>query len=201
MARVYVHEQKTGGVHGALGTLVGSTDVANILAASPQITGATLTSPTILGAQTAGAVLGGAGSRTTVSKRTTALDTVATDLFTVTVPNAVHGAFIRLEIGGVLGDGDSTDSKVYVIGVSRVTGAAAKAVASTAGLVGKTTGVSGSATTVGAVSAIAGAVGAANTFTITGAVTKSAGSSDSHTIIALATMMNGNATGIQIVAA
>lgn len=194
------HALQTSNVHGILGTMVGSTDVANILAASPVITGATINSPTILGAQTAGAVLGGAGARTTVSKRTTALDTVVTDLFTVTVPNAVHGAWIRLEIGGTLGDGDSTDSKAYLIGVSRVTGAAAKAVASTAGLVGKTTGVSGSATTVGAVSVIAGAVGAANTFTITGAVTKSAGSSDNHTIIALATLMNGNASGIQIVA-
>jgi hypothetical protein len=101
----------------------------------------------------------------------------------------------------MLGDGDSTDTAIYTIGVSRITGANAKAVASSKSVVGATAGATANAVITAAVSAIAGAVGAVNTFTITIKNARSAGAADNHPTAAIARLVNLVAAGITIAAA
>lgn len=139
---------------------------------------------------------GSAGSRTTILVRREVVDNVAEDFITVTVPNNVHGGQLRVTAMGQLGDGDSTHSVEHLVSFSRITGANAKAVASSAVGSAKTTGAGADATTTIAVSAVGGAVGATNTFTITGKVARSAGASDGHTLVLYAELLNGQTGGL-----
>lgn len=163
--------------------------------------GATITAGGVTistGALTQGAA-GGAGSIVSLAKTITALaDNTATDLCTVTVPNQICGAAIRVSAVGMLGDGDSTDSKIYMIGVSRIAGAATKAVASTAAAVGATTGATGNAALTISVSTNTGANGATQTFTIQGKVARSAGTATNHIIVAEIELLNATATGVTV---
>ena len=132
---------------------------------------------------------GSAGATVTVTKALTAMtDGTLTTAYTVTVPNAIHAAGIRVVAEGALGDGDSTSTCEYLISVSRVAGAVAKVVASSALSEVHTTGAAGDAVAVVAVSAVSGAADASNTFTIQVKVTKSAGTSANHKAIVRAEM-------------
>lgn len=161
----------------------------------------TMSGKTFTGAQQFNAAAGAAGAVTEVAQNKTVLDNTATDMFTVTVPNAICGAGIQVFATSTLGDGDSSDSALYNIGVSRITGAAAKAVAGAKLGTGATAGATANAVLTVAVSAIAGAVGAVNTFTITIKNARSAGAADNHPTSAIAILVNNKASGITIAAA
>lgn len=149
------------------------------------------------------ATAGSAGSQAApiVNQKTALADNTLQDLFTVTVPNALHGGGIEVIANGMLGDGDSVDMKKYFVAVSRIAGANAKVAIGAAVGAGNTTGYAANAATTVSLSAVAGAVGVANTFTVQGKVARSAGASTNHQIVARATLVNQNASGITVVAA
>lgn len=154
---------------------------------------------TTTGPVTEGALAGAAGSNVTLTKNLSGMaDATDVALFTITIPNVLAGAAVAVTITGSLGDGDSTDSAFYMVGVSRVAGANAKAVASTKANAGATAGVSGNAAVIITVPSVTGAVGATNTFAVTARVTRSAGAATNHFVTAEVTLLNGKAGGVTI---
>lgn len=159
-------------------------------------------------------VLGGTGvpgaatTQTEITKAVTAFtDTTAKDVFTVTIPNAVHAAVIEvnslgvLGAGGAVGAGEAVKNSKYYVSVVRTTGVNAVATVSAEVGTGAAATVAGGNNVTSVVvtaSAIAGAVGDPNTFTIKVAITKAAGASNNHTLVASARILNQNATGITI---
>lgn len=168
---------------------------------SPTLTTPTLTSPTITGPIQQNAAAGGAGAMTEAVSSHVLADNTVVDFFTVTVPNAIHGAAIQLFVTSTLGDGDSTDSATYNLAISRITGAATKAVLSSKTGTGATAGATGNAVITASVSAMSGAVGVAQTFTIQFKNARSAGTATNHPTFAIANLVNENASGVTIVAA
>ncbi len=126
-------------------------------------------------------------------------NTVATDLFTVTIPNAAHTASFELQVCGALGAGGAIGAReaaatncyagtivrtagvATVVTLSAAYGAAASAVAGAA-----------TVTCTAAASAMTGAVGATQT------ITRSGGSSDNHTCQGYIKLLNAAATGITV---
>jgi hypothetical protein len=152
-------------------------------------------------------VPGAAAVQTEITKAVTAFtDTVAKDVFTVTVPNAVHQAVIEIDAigvmgaGGVVGAGESCRNVKYQVAVNRFTGADAIATVSAAigGAASTTAGGAAITSVVATASAMTGAVGAEQTFTILFAITKAGGAGDNHTLVASARVLNQNATGVTI---
>lgn len=168
---------------------------------SPTLTAPTITSPTVTGTKQEFAAAAAAGGATELESSHVLPNNSAVDFFTVTVPNAVVGASIQLLISSMLGDGDSTDTAIYTVGISRITGANAKAVISSKSVVGATAGATANAVITAAISSITGAVGAVNTFTVTIKNARSAGAADNHPTIAIARLLNLVATGVTIAAA
>lgn len=146
-----------------------------------------------------GAAAGAVNSAGLLVKSLTALAD-ATDgiLGVITVPNLLLAATVRVTILGALGDGDSAQAAVFDIVVSRVAGANAKAVVSSATGTAQITGVSGNATVLVTVSAVSGAVGASNSFNIQARVTRSAGSATNHFITAELAVINPLAGGVTV---
>ena len=160
----------------------------------------------MFGGTTAGTVSGGVTSRVEVNKAVASItDATATDVFTVTIPNASHSAVIEVNLagkigaGGAIGAGEATGNISYQIAVARTAGV--NAVATISAAYGSTTAAVAGATTItvaGDLGAITGAVGASNTFTIRVTITKGGGASANHTCLAYARLMNANSTGISI---
>lgn len=163
-------------------------------------------------AATTSRVLGGTGiaaAATTfmdLTKVVTGIaNNTATDVITVTVPNAAHAAMITVDITGSLGAGgaigafEATGVTRYQIAVARTAGVATVATASSA-IGGATSAVAGASTiTVTAVvSAITGAVGVTQTFTIQVTIAHGSGSSTNHSAVIRCAVLNANATGITI---
>lgn len=114
-------------------------------------------------------------------------DATPTDVLTVTIPNGVVNADIRVTLlaslgaGGAIGAGEASQTITYNISVTRTAGVNAVTNVSTAFGSAKNA-VAGANTitaTLGA-SSVAGAVGAVNTFTIQATITKGGGSSANH---------------------
>ena len=164
-------------------------------------TSPTIASPTITGTVQSNGAAASAGAGTELYSAHVIANNTAVDFFTVTVPNAIAGGAIFVKVSSTLGDGDSTDSALYNIGISRIAGAAAKAVAGAKTGAGATAGATGHAVITLAISAIAGAVGAINTFTVTVKNARSAGAADNHPTVAIALLVNHLASGITIAAA
>ncbi len=152
-------------------------------------------------------VPGAAAVQTEVTKKVTGLgNATATDVLTVTVPNAQHAALIDVDVlgvlgaGGTIGAGESFILSKYQIIVGRTAGVAAVAVVSAAigGQKGAVAGGDAMTSAVVTVSAISGAVSAPNTFTIKVAITKASGASDNHVAVVSARLLNENAAGITI---
>jgi len=151
-------------------------------------------------------VPGAAAVATRITKAVTAIaDATATDLLTVTVPNAAHSAVVHIRILGSLGAGGAIganecsavlDGNVIVARTAGV--AAAKAVATAA--ITTNACVAGATTITLAydTSTISGTVSATNTFTIRATITKGGGSSANHTALVVAEVDNANATGVTI---
>jgi predicted RecA/RadA family phage recombinase len=152
-------------------------------------------------------VPGAAVVQTEVTKKVTGLsNATATDVLTVTVPNAQHAALIDVDVlgilgaGGTIGAGESFILSKYQIVVGRTAGLATVAVVSSAigGQKGAVSGGDAMTSAVVTVSTMTGATSATQTYTIKVAVTKASGASDNHVAVVSARIVNENATGITI---
>lgn len=138
-------------------------------------------------------------------KKTAIADNTATDIITVTVPNANHAAAIRLVLLGSLGTGsdafESSRCAEGLIVIARQTGAATVAVAATLALAQIATAAGGGTLTMAyAVSSITGAVGVSQSFTITVTLVKTGTITDLQCVWH-AEVLNAEATGVTIAAA
>lgn len=152
-------------------------------------------------------VPGAARVQTQITKTVTAFsDTVAKDVFTVTIPNAAHAALIEIDLlgilgaGGAIGAGESTKLAKYQVVVVRTAGVnVVPAISSAIGGAGAlVAGGDGITSVVATLSAVTGAVGASNTFTIKVAITRAGAGADNHVLLASARIVNANATGITV---
>lgn len=141
-----------------------------------------------------------------LTKTVTAIaDNTATDVLTVTVPNAQHLAQIQvcltgvLGAGGAIGAGEAAATNCYIITVVRTAGVATVATASSAfGAAASNVAGAGTCTAVVTLSAMTGAVSVTQTFTIKATIVKSGGSSANHVAFVVVRLLNGNATGVTI---
>jgi hypothetical protein len=145
-------------------------------------------------------------SRAEITKNVTAIaNNVATDVLTVTIPNAAHSGSIHLRVtcslgaGGAIGANEATATNSYVIPITRTAGVAT-VTAISAVFGASAVAVAGAATVTGVatVTAMTGLVSATQTFTVQVTVVRSGGSSDNHTCLVYAQLMNANATGITL---
>lgn len=149
-----------------------------------------------------GGVAAGATTRRSVVKKVTGIaDNTATDVFTVTIPNANHAAAIRLQFLSSNGSTDAFESSRCASGhvvVARTSGANAVTTAAAIDDAAIATVAAGAThlLTYG-VSAVAGAAGASNTFTIQVTIDDS-GNLGSNQVVAVAELLNSEATGITI---
>lgn len=152
-------------------------------------------------------VPGAASNMVMLTKAKTGLtDTTATDVFTVTVPNAAHTAVINVDAlgvmgaGGAVGAGETSKLAAYQVVVTRTLALAAVVTVSSAigGVQSKVAGADNITSVVVTASAMTGANSATQTFTIKVAITKAAGAADNHTLIAYARVLNQNANGVTI---
>ena len=153
-----------------------------------------------------GTALGTATSRTEGNKTVTAIaNAAATDILTVTIPNAAHHAVLEIEVqgalgaGGAIGAGSAMATNTYKIAIVRTAGVATVATA-TAATHAVAVAVAGSetVTATAAVTAMSGAVGATQTFTVQITITRSGGSSTNHVCVVNYKLVNANASGITI---
>ena len=152
-------------------------------------------------------VPGAAMVQTEITKVVTGLqDTVATDVLTVTVPNAAHAAFIEVDVlgikgaGGAIGAGEATLFTTYRIALARTAGVAVVPIVSAALATAAATVAGGDAlASVGVkVSALTGAVGAPQTVTILVAITRAGAGADNHVAAISARILNRAASGVTI---
>lgn len=130
---------------------------------------------------------------------------VATDVLTVTIPNAAHSGRVRLTLvgslgaGGAIGANEASGTVTYDIAITRTAGVATVVTASSAYGSGMAN-VAGAATitVTAAATAMTGAVGATQTFTVQVTISRGSGSSTNHTCVVVADVVNANATGITI---
>ena len=153
-------------------------------------------------AETLGGATAAATTRYAITKKVTGIaDNTATDILTVTVPNANHATVIRLMLLSSNGSTDAFESSRVATGhvvLARTTGVNVVAVASTLDDATIATVAGGATHTLAyAVSAITGAVGATNTFTITVTIDDS-GNLGSNQLVVLAELLNAEATGVTI---
>lgn len=128
---------------------------------------------------------------------------VATDIFTVTIPNAAHSAGITVTSMCYLGAGDAIGANQSVAQVSqsfvltRTVGTTV--LANNSSQFGNTSANGANTITVAlAFGATSGAVGATQTKPIQVTVSRSAGSSTNHVCLSTAEIINANASGITI---
>lgn len=150
---------------------------------------------------------GGASVMQMLTKAITGLtDTTATDVFTVTVPNAQHTAAIEVDAlgvmgaGGAVGAGETSKLAKYQVLVTRTAGLAAVITVSSAigGVQSKVAGADNITSVVVTASSITGANSATQTFTIKVAITKAAGAADNHVLVAAVRILNQKASGVTI---
>lgn len=191
------------------GTDTGGTYV-NATVTNPTVTTPTMTSPIITGSEQFGAATGAAASYVKIIKQVTAFtDTVAKDVFTVSIPipaaTSSHNCTIRVTVlgvmgaGGTVGAGESASGSEYVMSVARYVGTTA--VIATSSQVGVANGKVASADTLTATiaaSAVTGGTSAAETFTIQCTMTKGGGASAAHQGVFIAELINLNGSGITI---
>lgn len=145
-------------------------------------------------------------TRTELNKAVTGItNAAATDVLTVTIPNAAHSACLEVEVigslgaGGAVGANEATASNTYKFVITRTAGVAT-VVATSAAFGAAAAAVAGAATVTctAAATAMTGVVSAQQTFTVQVTISRSAGSSTNHTCLVYAKLMNANVTGITI---
>lgn len=149
-----------------------------------------------------GDVAGGpTSSRKIVFKKTGVADNTATDVLTVTVPNANHAACIKLTLLASTGGADAFESSRCAEGMvvlARTTGVNVVASVATLELPQIATVAGGATLTLAYdLSSIAGAVGATNTFTVRVTLNDS-GNLGANQVVIVAEIINAEATGVTI---
>jgi hypothetical protein len=142
-------------------------------------------------------LMAGAGLANSVqlfyAKKTGIADNTATDLLTVTVPNATQSAYLVLFLVSANGSTDAFESTRGAIGtipIARTAGANVVATANALIGTGIATVAAGATHTLAyAVGSVTGAVGASNSFPVTVTVDDSAGTG-SNQVIVLALLIN-----------
>lgn len=136
-----------------------------------------------------------------IKKVTGIADAVATDVITVTVPNANHAAGIKVTLLSSNGSTDAFESSRIAEGfvvLARTTGVATVAAAATLEMAAIATVSAGATHTLAyGVSSIAGAAGATQTFTIQVTINDS-GNVGSNQVVVVASVINAEATGVTI---
>lgn len=136
-----------------------------------------------------------------VKKVTGIADNAATDVLTVTVPNANHAASVSVRLLCSTGSTDAFESTRTAEGfvvLARTTGVATVAAVTTLEQAQIATVAAGATLTLAyGVSAIAGAVGATQTFTVTATVNDS-GNVGANQCVVGAKVLNAEATGVTI---
>ena len=155
-----------------------------------------------------GSAGGALSRRSVIGSKASIADNTATDIVTVTIPNAVESALISIKAvgvlgaGGAVGAGEGSKCVEYLIPVVRTAGAATVAVASS--VIGSTeakvSGASSVTFTLG-VSSVTGANSAQQTLTIQATIAHATGSSTNHSCYYEVSVLNQNASGITIAAA
>jgi hypothetical protein len=140
------------------------------------------------------------GDPLSVMHRTLAIngltDATATTIATLTIPNAQSAGGLKLTVCAALGDGDASEVSIWTIAVSRIAGAAAKAVVGTKGGIAATAGATGNAAVTVTAGAVVGANTAQQTIAINVAVARSAGTAANHDLVADAQIFNVRGGGI-----
>ena len=145
-------------------------------------------------------------ARTELNKAVASIaNAVATDVLTVTIPNAAHSASLLVRVtgslgaGGAIGANEATATNQYTIVITRTAGVnAAIAISAASGAAASAVAGAATVTCTAALSAVSGAVGATNTFTVQATISRSAGTSTNHTCFVYAQLCNANASGITI---
>jgi hypothetical protein len=140
------------------------------------------------------------GDPLSVMRRTLAInglaDATAVTIGTLTIPNVQAAGGLDLTICGALGDGDAAEVSMWTIVVSRVAGAAAKAVVGTKAAIAATAGAVGNAAVTVTAAAVVGANTGPQTIAIQVAVARSAGTAANHDLVADAHVYNVRGGGI-----
>lgn len=151
-------------------------------------------------------IAGGAGVDALLTKTVTAIaNNTATDVLTVTVPNAAHSATIPIIInaslgaGGAVGADECTATAYGQIVLTRTAGLATVATATTLADTGSACVAGATTETLAyAVTAMTGANSATQTFTVQITIARGGGSSTNHIAIIQADVLNANASGVTI---
>lgn len=159
-------------------------------------------SPEFLALNLGGAAAAATACRQFTKKITGIADNTATDILTVTIPNANHAATIRLLFLSSNGSTDAFESSRCASGmviVARTTGvnAVVTAVAIADAAIATVAAGATHLLTYG-VSAVTGAVGASNSFTIQVTIDDS-GNLGSNQLVCFVELLNAQSTGISIV--
>lgn len=151
-------------------------------------------------------VAGAASTANSFVKTVTGIaDNTATSILTVTVPNAAHGAAIRITILASLGAGGAIGAFQESATIEAVMVFTRTAGVSSAGAVGTITvssnnarvaGADAAATYTLAVAASAGGVGSTDTHAINLTIAHGAGASTNHQAVVYVEVLNSNASGI-----
>lgn len=156
------------------------------------------------GSGTVGA--GAVTSRVVGNKAVSAIaNAVATDVLTVTIPNAAHSASLKVKVNGSLGAGgaiganEASATNTYDIIITRTAGVATVvAISSAYGAAASAVAGAATVTATATVTAMTGAVGAQQTFTVQVTISRSGGSSSNHTCFVYYELINSNATGVTV---
>jgi hypothetical protein len=140
------------------------------------------------------------GDPLSVMHRTLAInalsDATATTIGTLTIPNVQAAGGLQLTICAALGDGDAAELSMWTIAISRIPGAATKAVLGTKGAIAATVGAVGNAAVTVTAGAVVGANTGPQTIAIQVAVARSAGAAANHDLVANAQVYNVRGGGI-----
>jgi hypothetical protein len=168
---------------------------------APTVTSTTVTQANLL---TNGAAGTATSAQRILFKKTGILDNTATDVITVTVPNAAHSAALKLTLVSANGDTDECESTRVaegLIAITRTAGVATVAVVATLALAQIATVAAGATHTLAyAVTAMVGAVTVPQTFTVTVTINDT-GDLGLSSVLVLAELINSNATGVTMAAA
>lgn len=148
---------------------------------------------------------GAASSVNTLTRLVTGIaDNTATTVLTITVPNAAHGALIRVDIvgfagaSGAIGAFEDVTGVSYNVAVARTPGVAMGATASTAyGSAAAVVTGAGTMTCVAALTLNGEGVTVANTASFKATIDQSS-TSTLHRCLVMATIINSQATGITL---
>lgn len=152
------------------------------------------------------ATAGAASTRVVGHKAVASIaNAVATDVLTVTIPNAAHSASLKVKVtgslgaGGAIGANEASATNTYDIIITRTAGVATVAAISSAyGAAASAVAGAATVTATATITAMSGAVGATQTFTVQVTISRSGGSSTNHTCRVVYELENANATGVTI---